>query len=147
MFVETVMAIVMTMASMVADVETPAIVEETRVETAVVETSIEYVWHGEKWDTYKGVNFDAPSGVETGYNLPMEGVVYLMRQLGYSEEEYPYWIREDGMKMFGDYVMVGAYLPIRPKGTILPTSRGMGIVVDTGYFAYGEYQLDLAYAW
>ena len=107
----------------------------------------EYTWDGPKWDTYKGLNMHGPSGPETGYNLPMDGVVYLMRQAGYSEAEYPYWVREDGIKMFGPYVMVGAYLPLRPKGTVIPTSRGMGIVVDTGYFAYGPYQLDIAYAW
>lgn len=106
-----------------------------------------YEWHGEKWDTHKGLNMNGPSGPETGYNLPMDGVVSLMRSEGYTAEEFPYWIRDDGIKMFGPYVMVGAYLPTRPKGTILPTSRGMGIVVDTGYFAYGPTQLDIAYAW
>lgn len=112
-----------------------------------VATESTYTWDGPTWDTYKGLNMGGPSGPETGYNLPMDGVIYLMRQMGYTEEDYPYWIREDGIKMFGPYVMVGAYLPLRPKGTILPTSRGMGIVVDTGYFAYGPTQLDLAYAW
>ena len=137
MIAEIVMTAMMAISPIVA--ETVPVQEEP--------APAEYIWEGETWNTYKGLNMNGPSGPETGYNLPMEGVVYLMRQAGYTEEEWPYWIREDGMRMFGDYVMVGAYLPLRPKGTILPTSRGMGIVVDTGYFAYGQYQLDLAYAW
>ncbi len=138
MIAELAMAISLMIAQPIEQIELP--VEEVIVEEV-------YVWEGPQWNTYMGLNMHGPSGPETGYNLPMDGVVYLMRQLGYSAEDWPYWIRDDGMKMFGPYVMVGAYLPLRPKGTILPTSRGMGIVVDTGYFAYGPTQLDLAYAW
>lgn len=141
MIAEVVVALIMLMATPIEAVADEAPPQETESQT------VEYVWNGPTWDTYKGLNMHGPSGPETGYNLPMEGVVYLMRQAGYTEEEWPYWVREDGLKMFGDYVMVGAYLPLRPKGTVIPTSRGMGIVVDTGYFAYGPYQLDLAFAW
>lgn len=89
-----------------------------------------------------------PSGKETYYNLPMEGVVEIMRAEGYQEEDYPYWIREDGMKMLGPYVMVAGDLDIRPRGTLVPTSRGMGIVADTGTFTEADsYQLDLAVTW
>ena len=71
-----------------------------------------------------------------------------MRNLGYSEEEYPYWIREDGVKMFGDYIMVAANLDIRPKGTILECSLGTAIVCDTGDFAKtNKTQLDIAVDW
>ena len=71
-----------------------------------------------------------------------------MRELGYSEEEYPYWVRDDGCKMLGDYVMVAADLGIRPKGTILETSLGTAIVVDTGSFArYDSTMLDIAVSW
>ena len=61
----------------------------------------------------------------------MNGVISIMRGMGYTEEEYPYWVREDGCKMFGPYIMVAANLSIRPKGTILPCSLGTAIVVDT----------------
>lgn len=89
---------------------------------------------------YKG-----PSGKETYYNLTMGGVIYLMRYAGYSEEEYPYWIREDGVKMFGKYVMVAADLSVRPKGTIVESSVGTAIVVDTGHLQ--PTQLDIAVNW
>ncbi|MBO5435366.1 hypothetical protein J6A31_06080 [bacterium] len=95
----------------------------------------------------RGVYY-GPSGKETYYNLPMKGVIYLMRHLGYSEDEYEYWVRDDGVKMFGEYVMVAANLDIRPKGTIVETSRGLGMVCDTGDFAENNIlQLDIAVDW
>ena len=68
-----------------------------------------------------------------------------MEALGY---DYKYWIREDGVKMYGNYVMCAADLSIRPKGTILQTSLGTGIVCDTGSFVnQNRYQLDIATNW
>lgn len=88
------------------------------------------------------------SGRETYYNLNMSKCVSFMRELGYSEEEYPYWIRDDGAKMLGLYVMCAANWKIRPKGTIIPTSLGDAIVVDTGEFvADFPYGVDLAVDW
>ena len=96
---------------------------------------------------YAGV-YNGPSGKETYYNLDMSRVVSIMRSMGYSEEEYPYWVRDDGVKMLGPYVMVAAELSTRPKGTILESSLGTAIVVDTGGFASGNpTQLDIATAW
>ena len=98
--------------------------------------------------TKSGGVFYGPSGKETYYNLNMSRCISIMRDLGYSEEEYPYWIREDGAKMLGDYVMVAADLSIRPKGTILETSLGTAIVVDTGSFAkYDSMMLDVCVSW
>lgn len=37
--------------------------------------------------------FDGPSGKETYYNLPMGRCIQIMRDMGYSVEEYPYWVR------------------------------------------------------
>lgn len=92
--------------------------------------------------------FFGPSGKETYYNLNMSRVVAYMRDLGYSESEYPYWVRDDGVKMLGPYVMVAAHLGIRPKGTILETSLGTAIVVDTGSFAnHDSTMLDVAVSW
>lgn len=92
--------------------------------------------------------FDGPSGKETYYNLDMTGVVNIMRSLGYDAETYPYWVREYGCKMLGDYIMVAANLDIRPKGTILETSMGTAIVCDTGGFAvYNPTQIDIATNW
>lgn len=89
-----------------------------------------------------------PSGRETYYNLNMENCIWYMRELGYSAEEYPYWIRDDGAKMLGNYVMCAANWAIRPKGTIIPTSLGDAIVVDTGAFVSTyPYGVDLAVDW
>lgn len=89
-----------------------------------------------------------PSGRETYYNLRMDLCIYYMRELGYDEENYPYWIRDDGAKMLGNYVMCAANWKIRPKGTIIPTSLGDAIVVDTGEFVK-DYPngVDLAVDW
>ena len=98
-------------------------------------------------NSYDGT-FNGPSGKETYYNLDMNGVIDIMRNMGYSEEEYPYWIREDGCKMFGDYIMVAADLTTRPKGTIIETSLGTAMVVDTGSFAKtNPTQIDVATNW
>lgn len=88
------------------------------------------------------------SGRETYYNLNMGKCVSLMRELGYDEEKYPYWVRDDGAKMLGLYVMCAANWKIRPKGTLLETSLGTAIVVDTGEFvADFPYGVDLATDW
>lgn len=89
-----------------------------------------------------------PSGKETWYDMPMYGVVSVMRNMGFSEAEYPYWVRDDGCKMLGNYIMVAADLSIRPRGSLVETSLGTGIVCDTGGFIYSNpYQLDIATAW
>ena len=92
--------------------------------------------------------FYGVSGKETYYNLPMGQVIQNMRDMGYTVEEYPFYIREDGAKMLGQYVICAADLSIRPKGTILETSLGYAIVCDTGSFAqYNSTQIDLAVDW
>lgn len=89
-----------------------------------------------------------PSGRETYYNLWMGNCINYMRDLGFDEIEYPYWIRDDGAKMLGNYVMCAANWNIRPKGTILETSLGDAIVVDTGEFVEDyPYGVDLAVDW
>lgn len=86
-----------------------------------------------------------PSGKETYYNLKMDRVVQIMHNMGFEGE---YWIRADGAKMLGPYIMIAAHLGIRPKGTLVETSMGLGIVADTGTFAqYNMYQIDIATAW
>ena len=79
---------------------------------------------------------------ETYYNLPMDGVVEWMHSLGYGGE---YWVRGDGVKMLGDYVMVAADYGWMPKGSIVETSLGTGIVCDTGLG--GWYWYDIATNW
>lgn len=80
--------------------------------------------------------------METYYNLPMDGVVEWMHSLGY---DYEYWVRDDGVKMFGPYVMVAADYSWMPKGSILETSLGLAMVCDTG--EGGPYWTDIATCW
>lgn len=96
----------------------------------------------------KGVNYNAIGYKETYYNLPMGGVVSIMRNCGFDEATYPYWIREDGVKMLGDYVMVAANLDKHPRGSFIHTSLGEGIICDTGSFAIDNpNQIDIAVDW
>ena len=104
-------------------------------------------WSGDVLTKSKGVVY-GPSGKESYYNLNMTSVINAMRRLGYSEEEYPYWVRDDGVKMLGDYVIVAANYEIRPRGTIIESSLGYAIVCDTGGFAKrNPTQIDVAVTW
>lgn len=115
--------------------------ESTTVEQEAV---VESTWEGETLNRTNGT-VQGPSGKETYYNLEMSGVVRLMKAKGF---DYEYWVREDGVKMYGDYIMCAANLNIRPKGTIVETSLGTGMVCDTGSFASSNaYQLDIAVSW
>lgn len=89
----------------------------------------------------KGVNY-FNGRKETYYNLDMSGYVSIMRSLGNSDE---YWIRSDGCKMLGDYIMCAANLSIYPRGSLVETSLGTAIVVDTGYLESN--QIDIAVSW
>lgn len=96
----------------------------------------------------KGVNYNSIGYKETYYNLPMDGAVDIMRNCGFDESAYPYWVREDGVKMLGDYVMVAANLDRHPRGSLIHTSLGLGIVCDTGSFAIDNpSQIDIAVDW
>ena len=117
---------------------------EDNASNAVTNT---YNWDGSVLTQSSGINY-GPSGLETYYNLPMDGVVSIMRNAGFSEEEYPYWESPEGYKMFGNYIMVAADLSIRPRGTTIETSLGMGLVCDTGSFIYtNPEQIDIAVNW
>jgi hypothetical protein len=120
--------------------------EEIVIENNVQE-SYDYSYSGNVLTASAG-RIQGPSGEETYYNLDMSGVIYYMRQLGYDEVNYPYWVRDDGCKMLGPYIMVAANLNIRPKGTILECSLGTAMVCDTGGFAsWNTYGLDIATTW
>ncbi len=84
-------------------------------------------------------------GEETYYNMDMSGVIQIMRNMGNTDE---YWVRDDGVKMLGAYVMVAANLSVYPRGSYVATSLGTGIVCDTGGFAVNSpYNLDIATNW
>lgn len=104
-------------------------------------------WTGSKLTASMGVN-SGPQGKETYYNLPMDGVVSIMRSMGFDSSEYPYWERDDGCKMLGPYIMVAANLDVFPRGSTVECSLGTALVCDTGGFAYeNPYQLDIATNW
>jgi hypothetical protein len=121
----------------------PDIVEEPK-EDSVSSNYGNSSWDGEVLNAFNGVVY-GPSGRETYYNLDMSGVISIMRSMGNTDE---YWIREDGCKMLGDYIMCAANLDVRPRGSLVESSLGTCIVCDTGGFAYSDpYQLDIAVNW
>ncbi|MGI5888660.1 MAG: hypothetical protein ACOX6J_04705 [Oscillospiraceae bacterium] len=82
---------------------------------------------------------------ETYYNLDMSVIVSVAHARGIEGE---YWINDLGCKMLGDYIMVAANYTVHPYGSLVETSLGMGIVVDTGGFASeSPYQIDIATSW
>ena len=87
-----------------------------------------------------------PSGKETYYNLNMSGVVSIAQSQGIEGE---YWVREDGCKMYGDYVICAADLNVHPRGSLVESSLGTCIVLDTGGFATNGsgVALDIAVDW
>ncbi len=113
----------------------------------MVDAVAAFEWDGPVLCKGLGVVY-GPSGKETYYNLPMDGVVRIMRGMGFDEEKFPYWEREDGCKMLGDFIMVAANLDVHPRGSLVPCSLGVAIVCDTGGFAYNDpQQLDIAVNW
>lgn len=103
-----------------------------------------YTWNGKKLTKKAGVN-KGPSGKETYYNQNMTNVVKIMRAMGNKDK---YWVRSDGCKMLGDYIIVAANLKTHPRGSLVNTSLGKGIVCDTGGFAKkNKKQLDIATNW
>ncbi|MBR2257665.1 MAG: hypothetical protein IJ899_10140 [Blautia sp.] len=120
----------------------PVVVDETAEEEESFTSAFE--WDGPVLNTMSGTVM-GPSGKETYYNLDMSGVVSIMRSMG---NEDPYWVREDGCKMLGDYIMCAANLQVHPRGSLVPCSLGMAIVCDTGGFAdWNPEQLDIAVTW
>lgn len=101
-------------------------------------------WGGAVLSRSKGSVY-GPSGKETYYNLNMSGCISNMNRRGYYGEV---WVRNDGCKMFGDYIMCAANLGNHPYGSLVECSLGTCIVVDTGGFAAGNPdQLDIAVTW
>ena len=130
-----------------ATTQTESTTTVTTTTTVPTSTTTKSSWTGDVLSKSKGV-VNGPSGRETYYNLNMTSVINSMRRAGYSEAEYPYWVREDGVKMLGNYVMVAANYSIRPKGSIIESSLGAAIVCDTGGFVkHHPTQIDVAVTW
>ena len=96
--------------------------------------------------TKSGGVYYGPSGKETYYNLNMSGVVSIAQSQGIEGE---YWVREDGCKMYGDYIICAADLNVHPRGSLVESSLGTCIVLDTGGFATNGsgVALDIAVDW
>lgn len=108
------------------------------------ETQTASAWTGPVL-TKRAGTVQGPSGKETYYNLDMSGVVKIMRSMGSTDE---YWVREDGVKMLGNYIMCAANLSVHPRGSLVESSLGTCIVCDTGSFAQSNpNQLDIAVNW
>ena len=66
---------------------------------------------------------------ETWYNLRMDRVVERTDQaFGMTDL---YWVRDDGVKMYGPWVIVAADWSVHPHYSFVETSLGQGIVLDT----------------
>lgn len=82
--------------------------------------------------------------VETWYNLKMNKVVERADNFyGLSDV---YEIREDGVKTYNGFVIVAADKSV-PYGTVVETSRGIGLVLDYHTIKNGENTFDLATSW
>lgn len=103
-----------------------------------------FVWDGPILTKSKGVNY-GPLGRETYYNLPMQGVIRIMRNAGYSESEFPYWVRGDGVRMLGDYIMLAGRVGQFDRGTIVQCSLGEGMICDYGHLEWNG--LDVSVVW
>lgn len=84
---------------------------------------------------------------ETYYNLRMTGVIRLLDDMGIPHGEY--WVRDDGAKMLGEYIMLATDTDRIPKGTIWETSLGTGMIVDhcSGSESYPGVWIDVAVNW
>lgn len=82
---------------------------------------------------------------ESWYNLKMTKVVQRAQANGITGV---YWENSDGLKMYGSYIIVAANYDIYPYGSLVNTSRGIGVVLDTGEFIKkNPTMIDLAVAW
>lgn len=103
---------------------------------------------------------DGPSGKETFYNLDLANCVHTLdlhcKGKGNLSNTAHYFVRKDGVECYGDedpkkgaaYVLVASNNSLRPKGTIVMTSLGPGIVADACAAAKtNPKQLDIAVTW
>ena len=80
---------------------------------------------------------------ETWYNLPMQNVIERSdAATGLSDM---YWIRDDGVKMYGPWVICAAH-PSKVRYTRIETSLGEGIILDT-HTSEDPELIDIATTW
>ena len=82
---------------------------------------------------------------ETWYNLDMSRIVKKAKDKGVPGD---YWISDNGLKMYGRFIIVAADFDLHPYGSCVITSHGVGMVLDTGAFTKtNPEQIDIAVAW
>ncbi len=102
------------------------------------------IWGGPILTKLGGICY-GPSGKESYYSLDMTPVLQQLARFGISGD---FWIRDDGVKMYGQYIMCAANYTFHPYGTLVESSLGTCIVCDTGGFAQVDpFMLDIAVAW
>lgn len=80
---------------------------------------------------------------ETWYNLPMQKVVERSdKAIGLTDM---YWIREDGVKMYAQWVICAAH-PSKIRYSRIQTSLGEGIILDT-HTSKDTELIDIATTW
>lgn len=84
---------------------------------------------------------------ETWYNLDMSKI-YAKADANFGKH-HKKWTRDDGVKMYGPYVVLAVPFDVYPYGTCgIETSLGEGIALDTGAFAQeNKDQIDIATGW
>ena len=110
------------------------------------EESQQTAWNGRKLTKQLGV-VQGPSGKETYYNLNVNQVVENSHRDGI---EGDYWVRDDGVKMMGDYILAACDVTgrVRNRYDLVETSLGTAICADTGTFAEANpSQIDIAVNW
>lgn len=80
---------------------------------------------------------------ETFYNLKMNKICSRAAEKGI---QGTYWEREDGCKMYGNFIIVAADWNKHPYGSLVQTSLGTGVVLDTGSFK-DRSTIDIATTW
>ena len=93
----------------------------------------------------KGVN-NFMGHQERYYNLKMNRVVERAdKHFGLSNV---YAIREDGVKTYNGFVIAAANYKVHPYGSVVDTSLGPAIIIDTGRFAKSNpTMIDIATDW
>ena len=80
---------------------------------------------------------------ETWYNLPMDKVVERSdAAIGVTDM---YWVREDGVKMYGPWVICAAH-PSKIRYSRIQTSLGEGVILDT-HTTNDKELIDIATTW
>lgn len=108
----------------------------------ILNTSVE----AKKLNKRDGVNYYNGTK-ETYYNLDMTKI-YERADKNFGSH-HKKWTREDGVKMYGPYVVLAVPFDVYPYGTTdIETSLGLGVALDTGKFAEtNKNQIDVAVDW